>query len=372
MSSSRPFWLDLLGAAEGEKPRSESALAGELQRVQFEWRILSKHGRPFLLLPAEKRPALAALSLYPAQTPRARLARTLVRWLVQSGLPLGIPSVTFEADQKQPFVEFLCSLCGKAPHLGILAGNPASAGQRFLLLVFGPDNKPACVVKAGVSQEAQALVEKEAKFLGSVPGSPPSIPKLRRRFRAPRLQALLVDFFEGDSPRPEQADQLPALLGSWVDPGRKAPLASTSDWMRLEQAAAGHALFQSQVGPLRTNMVSATLAHNDFAPWNIKVSPRGKWMVLDWERGELAGIPGWDWFHYVIQTGILVEHRSTAELVQKMDCLLQSPRFKEYAQRSGIMGFERALVLAYLLNCVEVIRPSEGLTEVRELLGAFR
>jgi hypothetical protein len=260
----------------------------------------------------------------------------------------------------------------KVPCLGILAGNPASTGQRFLVLVFGSDQMPACVVKAGMSQEAQGLVEKEATFLASVTGNPPSIPKLGRTFRTSGLQALSVDFFEGDSPRPEQADALPALLGSWVDPSRRAPISSTPDWLRLESAAGEHALFQSKVHSLRSKVVSVTLAHNDFAPWNIKVSPRGKWTVLDWERGELAGIPGWDWFHYVIQTGILVEHRSTAELVQKVERLLQSPPFRDYAQRNGIAGIERTLVLAYLLNCVEVIRPSEGLAEARELLGAFR
>ena len=94
--------------------------------------------------------------------------------------------------------------------------------------------------------------------------------------------------------------------------------------------------------------------------------------MLDWERGELTGIPGWDWFHYVIQTGILVEHLPAAALLQKVDGLLQSQAFKEYAQRSGIAGVERNLLLAYLLNCVEVIRPSEGLEQARELLKVFR
>ena len=40
----------------------------------------------------------------------------------------------------------------------------------------------------------------------------------------------------------------------------------------------------------------------------ITVRPQdGSWVVLDWERGEPEGLPGWDWFHYVVQTGVLVE-----------------------------------------------------------------
>jgi len=46
--------------------------------------------------------------------------------------------------------------------------------------------------------------------------------------------------------------------------------------------------------------VYPALTHGDFAPWNVKVSRR-QWTVLDWERGELAGRAGWDWFHFVMQ-----------------------------------------------------------------------
>jgi hypothetical protein len=111
--------------------------------------------------------------------------------------------------------------------------------------------------------------------------------------------------------------------------------------------------------------------HGDFAPWNIKVSPAGAWTVLDWERGERTGFPGWDWFHYVIQSGILVGHLPTAVLIQRVESLLSSVAFREYATRGGIQGCERELVLAYLLHVVEVIKPSEGLTPTRELLEAL-
>ncbi len=106
-------------------------------------------------------------------------------------------------------------------------------------------------------------------------------------------------------------------------------------------------------------------------PWNIKVSPAGAWTVLDWERGELAGLPGWDWFHYLIQNGILVGHLPAPVLIQHVETLLDSPPFKQYAALAGIQGCERELVLAYLLHIVEVIKPSEGLAATAELLKAL-
>ena len=111
--------------------------------------------------------------------------------------------------------------------------------------------------------------------------------------------------------------------------------------------------------------------HGDFVPWNIKVSPSGAWTVLDWERGEATGIPGWDWFHYVIQSAILVAHLPTSALVQLIEELLGSEVFRQYAARGGIVGCERELALTYLLHVVEVIKPSEGLEPTRELLGAL-
>ena len=41
------------------------------------------------------------------------------------------------------------------------------------------------------------------------------------------------------------------------------------------------------------------------------------------------------------------------------------------SERTGIVGCERELVLAYLLHMVEVIKPSEGLAPMRELLHAL-
>ena len=60
------------------------------------------------------------------------------------------------------------------------------------------------------------------------------------------------------------------------------------------------------------------LAHGDCAPWNAKIS-NGACTLLDWERGELAGIPGWDWFHFVIQPAVLVRHEPVMKLIDRLE-----------------------------------------------------
>lgn len=346
---------------------------GQCVRVQM--RLLRRNGRPFLLLPGQAQPAAATLDLYPAQTGRARVARTLLRGFLRASLPLGTESVSVAASATDSFVHFLSSLAGTPttglPTLGILAGNPASAGQRLLLLVFDAGQQPVAVVKAGLSDQAQGLIEKEASFLKAVPANTMAVPRLRATFESPRLRALALDFFPGDSPRSQDEAALPPLLESWLSPNRKIPLSDTADWARLEQTCLNSRLFAVLAQRIRGRAVGLAIQHGDLAPWNIKVSPSGDWTVLDWERGELNGIPGWDWFHYVIQSAILVARLPTPALVQRVETLLRSPAFSQYAARAGIADCARELVLAYLVHMVEVIKPSEGLPPARELLHAL-
>jgi hypothetical protein len=156
-----------------------------------------------------------------------------------------------------------------------------------------------------------------------------------------------------------------------VDPKRTITVSDTPEWRRLHDAAPRGELFAALAGQLRERKLHPAIHHGDFVPWNIKVSAAGAWTVLDWERGELAGLPGWDWFHYLVQSGILVGHLSVPMLIRRVESLLNSEGFKQYATRAAILGYERELVLAYLLHVVEVIKPSEGLAATAELLKAL-
>ena len=240
------------------------------------------------------------------------------------------------------------------------------------MLVFNSSQEPVAVVKAGTSERARTLIQKEGAFLASVPSGTNGIPRVGATFESPSVRALSLEFFAGHSPWVQDEGALPVLLESWVNPERQILLGETPDWARLEKAALAVSWFSALAGQLRGRQVQAAIHHGDFAPWNVKVSAQGVWTVLDWERGELAGIPGWDWFHYVLQPAILVKRLRTSGLVEHIEDLVGSGSFKRYAEHAGIAGFERHLVLAYLLHCVEVIKPSEGLVATRDLLEALR
>jgi hypothetical protein len=218
---------------------------------------------------------------------------------------------------------------------------------------------------------AKALIEKERAFLTSAPQRIGGLPKLRGNFASPRVDALALDFYPGDSPRRGGEEPIPALLATWINANKEISLSETPCWSALENAAPQAQLASLGLAQMRQHRIHPSIQHGDFVPWNIKVSPDGKWTVLDWERGATAGIPGWDWFHYVIQPAILVEHQSTEVLVERMEQFLVTSAFMDYAKRAGLTGIERALLLAYLLHMVNVIKPSEGLSENRALLDAL-
>lgn len=352
------FW-DSLFTADGQPTRPVGM------------RLVRKQGRPFLLLPADPRLARQVLELYPAQTLKARLARAALRCALTLRLPLAGERIRVPVSSTNEFARFLQALAdGNDPNLppfGLLAGNPGSPGQRLILLLFRPDGKPAAVVKAGRTQRAQELIRREITFLDSVPVNLAGVPKLRAALAHPRIHALALDYFPGQSPRPHDETNLPRLLNAWVNPDQAGSMLESRAWSELKNACETQPIFSTLTGKLSRWPVSRTVYHGDFAPWNIKVSRDGNWMAIDWERGEVNGMPGWDWFHYVVQTGVLVMRQPTAKLIERLERLLHSEAFKAYAERSRIRGVERELAVAYLLHQYEVIKPSEGLAPGRAL-----
>ena len=364
MNSSQNWWEALFGGRKDSGPA-----------IQIGMRLLKKRGHVLLLLPAQPRLAALCLDLYPAQTARARLFKKLLQSFPRIFLPLTTTRIGLRVSGSDAFVKFLASRAGwpagLVPPFGVLAGNPAHDSQRFIILTFDPGQRPISVVKAGLSAPAKALIEKEKAFLASVPEVIPGVPKLGGSFSDNRLSAFSLNFFGGNSPGRPDEHALPGLLGAWLDSKRPISLAVSPNWQRLEQKCGKNEILRALTNRIRGKVAAATLQHGDFAPWNIKVSKQGVWTALDWERGERDGIAGWDWFHYVLQTGILVGKLPVAALIGRVEELLDSAAFKQYAEKAGIAGIARELALAYLMHIVEVIQPAEGGQASRELFGAL-
>ena len=353
-------WKELLGA----HPQGDLAL-----KVL----VLMKLGEPLLIVPAgQNARARDQLALFPAQKLLARLARFAWRWTLPLGFAPGGRKEMVRLDRSSALGTFLGSLVRQEgwPQFVLLAGNPRAPGRRFLLLVFDANGHPAAVVKAGCDAAAAALIDQEATFLEQSDGRIPGIPRLRARFAHGITRAFALDYVPGDSPGDEICKEMAQLLNAWLRQDRRVRLGDLPAWQRLEAVSSGDAVFRQVAAMVAKLEVRPAVFHGDFAPWNVKVSPAdGSWRVLDWERAVWEDVPGWDWFHFRLQTALLVREQNAAGLVNTAEALLAHPAYQAYSAMCGTAGHDRAWLLAYLLHCRDVLQPVDGDGRVGELLN---
>jgi hypothetical protein len=327
--------------------------------------LLRRNGQPLLLLPSTSTLAAHSLELYSPQTKKARMAKALLRISLRLGLPVGLASTSVRIDCDDAFAKYLSQVSGAAtaslPEFALLAGNPRTGGQRSILLLFDSGGKPASVVKAGSNPEAFRLIEREEIFLKSVKMR--GVPEVRSAFRSEAVRAFRMNFYPGSSPKAADWEAAENLLSSWVAEDHKLNIAELPMWQRFETSVL---VLPPPIKQLGVASVFPTLYHGDFAPWNIKAQ-NNSWILLDWERGELAGMPLWDWLHYLVQPAVLVDRCAPEALIERLESWLQSAAVTRYSERCGITGLRRALAAAYFQYCIHVIRPTEGLAELREL-----
>ena len=353
-------WSELLRPTEPR--RSPQTI-----RVQ----TVTRGGRDWLVLPHDRRLAARALTLYPAQRRMARLAKRLLAIAVRIKSPLR--EQTLELDTTAPFVEFLRRVAAtrsSVPQFAVLSGNPNVVGRRYVLLLFDDAGQPTTVVKAGTVESARALIRSEMSFLSAHPEIP-GITPLLETFESGRATAFATPFVPGESPAPGASAGLAKLLVQWMNPTDRLPIAELPPWRRLAAACADTPLMKTLTAATSGRLVHPVIWHGDLAPWNIRQTPGGEWVVFDWESSETAGVPGWNWIHYVVSSGVLIERLTERALVSKLERLLTSEPFRAYLAAAGADGIEREIALAYLLYRKHVRQPAERAEEIFGLLDAM-
>lgn len=339
------------------------------------FRLVSKRGEPLLLLPPQRRAASRAMALYPAQTRAARIARRLLAITLRLGFTAGTKPAHVFVDAQSPFSRFLSgrAATSEVPCFAMLLGNPRVPGRRFVLLAFDDSGRPERIVKAGVGEPAIALVRREVAFLESAPRDLLQAPAILGEFVGGGIEALALDYATGPTPDARDVAPLAHLLESWLDRTRTVRFAELPAAQRLIASAPNDPRLLRVLAELEGAHFHPVIFHGDFTPWNIRVHPAdGRWAVLDWERGEIAGPPAWDWFHFVIQYEILVRRSPTERVLAQAEALLHSEEFGRYAAAAGIGACARPLLGAYALYCCLVQRQAEGMAPIEALLQGLQ
>jgi glycosyltransferase involved in cell wall biosynthesis len=283
-------------------------------------------------------------------------------------------------DESGPFAEFLKSLVPGSqtlPAFGVLGGNVRVAGRRHALLLFDSAGRPTVVVKVGTSEEARRLIRLEQDFFFPSPPSFPGLPRALAFYNDKDASAIAYQYVEGFSPTHGQGHgkAIGKVLSNWIHVGQTVPLSSLPVWRELEILRQENPDLDSVFKTLQNLPIKPVLFHGDFAPWNIRVpsSPAdSQWMVLDWERNAIKGLPAWDWFHYLVQYNTLVRRVPAKTTLCEIEALWKDPTFLCYAQKTGIQQVLKELTLLFLLYLLRFHSPEDKPDSTRQLLREFK
>lgn len=330
------------------------------------YRIYQKASHPFALIPNDYPSHRQLANFLPAQSKLARLFRRLLEAFPASARLFGKQMVIHYAKDKD-FVRFLIQ-AGGSPIKGtqtaplFLLGNPHGEAPRLILICRNVGGQPAVAVKAGLNPAAKSLIKTEGAFLKNPPECVrDSIPKHLRSYADVGVEAFAMECIFGRTPQPADLSKLPLLLRGWESDQAPRPLGEFPDWQRLRTALHGAEVpFPASLLELECTTMQPMVSHGDLAPWNVKITPQGPWKVFDWERGECVGIPGWDWFHYLVQSALLIDRLGSVELGKYFAAILHTEPYREYLGTLGIAGTAETLFYAYLLYNWHVLRPDDA------------
>jgi len=360
-------WHDLLASPDGTevKPRRFS--------------IVRKKGQSFLYLPADDRIAAdTTLRLYPAQTLFARTMVRIASWFIRSGFLPFSERITIPVSQHTALGAFFKGLIPEShdvPRFGILGGNLKTPGRRLIFLLFDTNHQPRVVVKVGISPKARELIQIEQDFFFQQHPQFEGLPEALAQYKGVDACAIAYRYVEGAPPLHHQRGGIETLLNSWISDSEPVPLTDLPIWKELEVLRQENPGLEPVFQALQETRIRPVLCHGDFAPWNIRVPPsakEGNWVVMDWERGCLNGLPAWDWLHYTIQYNAMVRHMPPEEILSDLNTLWENPAFLSYARRTGIEKITRELTLLYFLYLLRYFAPRDNIPAIHLLMEKFR
>ena len=314
--------------------------------------VISKKGIPFLFIPQDRKRGLATIGLYPAQTLRARAVRTLIYAGVFCHIPFPRKALTQEID-----LAHIRWRGNRMPEItgefGVLAGNPNAIGRRCIFLCFDRACKPLCIVKWGCGAAARSKISAEKRILWGNDVKRGGAPAILGYFETADQSGIVLEYIAGRTPgRRVDQEMLSRVLGQWVKNEPPTPLAEIPGWQRLPGDDRCERAAEQRIVPV--------IYHGDFAPWNIIIDKTGVWRVLDWERGEPVGVPGWDWFHYVVQVECLVKRSRPRKVWRRLQETMAHPAFQAYAEQTRIKGIEPMILRGYCHHALELLRENRG------------
>lgn len=233
----------------------------------------------------------------------------------------------------------------------VFTGTPGPNRKRVII------NEEGTITKVAVEDKAIVNLQNEAFFLRNLQAHTP-----RFSFQVPKL----VEYVDGELTMENIAnrgtwswftDQHATAL--WQLRRLKAMEGTVGDWLewssihdkinRLKNyphaeipAGLVEQLLQMVTLEDRQQPISYGLAHGDFTPWNTLRTKNNQLAIIDWELGKTEMPLGFDFFHFHLQNGIMVERKSWQQIYRGMQNVLTAET------RTALFGHAEADVDRYL------------------------
>ncbi len=241
----------------------------------------------------------------------------------------------------------------KLGDFGVLLGNPNNSARRAI--VFQEFRGVKLVTKLGTSVEAKNAVTLETQNLESLPEDLQGVPNLVEVNNEENWASYTTTWVDGSSPKQSDVPAILDFLNSWRIGAEAQSLNSLPVWNDLvsEVTCEDEIEFLKVAGEC---VVSESIVHGDFTPWNLKIDTKGNINVLDWECYRRGGAAGWDWAHYFVQSALLVDKGDAEEVLKRAYEWGNSVQGREYLKRTGWGRNVNAWIGTYLLYKDHVLK----------------
>lgn len=351
----------LTGGNEDAELRTSRGEPGWQQVARFA--ILPGRSNPRFLVPLEHRKASGrALQVYNAQKPVARVCRQLLATGLRTGLaqPFLRSRATLwvhrqaASQDKLLLVTYLRKVLGRDDISVAVSFGTRGVHQKPVLQIVSHEGKTLGYAKVGWSQRTIALLRNEENTLSGLAETPFSatfVPRILHAGFWNNLYVLVQDTAPGTpKPSPWKLDRrhlafLAELYGAFpssrltwseLDSSLESalaeiPAAGSHDYVHLLQSAMRY--YRERTAP---ELVPCGLEHGDFTPWNIRVCG-DKLLVIDWEFAARLTPPGWDLFHFLVESAVELQGAPAAEIHRRILYPgTVSRQIREYFQKIGV------------------------------------
>ncbi|MCP3920744.1 MAG: hypothetical protein GY711_34895 [bacterium] len=338
--------------------RAQLGAKDELARVE-RFHALPNTGGSWVLIPCDPHAATTAgLTLLPAGRARWRFAKSLLaRWpkvgrrVLACFDQVALLTKTGELVDPGPYTLPACVRPGET-RAAIACGVPGRF-QKIVAQITDSGGETVAFLKLSKTTDARERVERESKALVQIEelGLARIAPRVldcgeHRGVRFVVLEPLFgtrapasitrrhLAFLETLRAATEDACPI-AAIGAFALAQRALPvLLLQSDEAGRARALALSDLARAVVEHVGAQSLACTLAHGDFAPWNLVETDTGL-RAYDWEQMQRRMPALYDLVHFCVQTGVLVHQASAATIAMNLERLLSGPA-RDHAEACGI------------------------------------